>query len=104
VSIYKKQLGLKGSTVYIKDRRFIKKAYVPGNIMKLLETQDEVDDENLKLEAPLKECIACGMGAKMYRLIANQPVYVCDGHYQELTLGQVAQVLRERNTDPLLAV
>lgn len=103
MSIYSKRPGIKGSTVYVKDKHLIKAVNVPGNVMTLLETQDVVDTENMILEAPLKRCIFCDAHTKMSRLINGQHVYVCENDYQDKTLGQVAQALREHNTDPLLA-
>lgn len=94
MSIYKAYKGLQGSKIYRKDGRIQKSDTVPGNIVALLETQDEVDDTNLQHEAPLKKCIFCGMGTKMYRQANGQSLAVCENHYHNSTLGQLVQQAR----------
>lgn len=94
MSIYRAQKGLKGSKLYRKDGHLIKTDTVPGNIVALLETQDEVDDTNLHNEAPLKKCVFCGMGTKFYRQANGQALAVCENHYHNSTLGQTVQQAR----------
>lgn len=95
MSIYKAYKGLQGSKIYRKDGRIQKNDTVPGNIVALLETQDEVDDTNLQHEAPLKKCVFCSMGTKMYRQANGDSIPVCEHHYQEKTLGQLVKQLAE---------
>lgn len=67
---------------------------IPGNILKLLETQDEVDDALVTPETPLRECVVCDTPTKMYRLINQQTVAVCEEHYHNKSLGELAQAAR----------
>lgn len=102
MSIYTKSKGLKNSKIYRRDGKMIKTADTPGNVMALLETQDSVNDENLKLEKPTKPCIFCGMHSKLSRTINQEVVVICEAHYYEKTTGQIVQQVR-LNADALLA-
>lgn len=94
MSIYTKTIGGLGYTVYKRDRRPCKTADVPGNIMTLLETQDEVDDTELKLEKPLNKCVFCGMFTRLSRQANGQSIDICEEHYHNSTLGQLVQQVR----------
>lgn len=95
MAIYTKVTGLHGKTVYKKDHhKFIKTADIPGNVMLLLEDVDEVDDENMQLTAPLKKCVFCEAPTKLYRVVNSQSIAVCEEHYHNRTLGQLAQQVR----------
>lgn len=95
MAIYKKQAGLNGSTLYRRDGRLIKTSLVPGNILLLLEEQPEVDDTTLdKLEKPLGKCIFCKVPTKFSRMVNQQSLAVCEEHYHNMTLGQLAEQQR----------
>ena len=70
---------------YMKDNRFIAKDKIP-------------EEELAKLEEPVNEkrCIFCGMGTNMCRTVDSKIVYVCEQHYYDTTIGQIAQQLREK--------
>lgn len=100
MAIYTKRKGLNDSTIFWRDKRPVKTLDVPSNIVDLLEHQDKVDDENLKLESPYRRCVFDGEYTKLYRIVNQQPVYICQEDFHEKTLGQIAQRVRE-NADTL---
>lgn len=95
MSEYKMIVAGKGFR-YLKDNRFIPKATIPANIFVLLDEPNKViDDSTIKLEAPVRECIFCGVVCKKQRLVNGQTVAVCDDHYYSKNMGQTAQRIRE---------
>lgn len=85
---------------YLKDKKLFAKGNIPANIFPLIKVGETVSDENVRLEAPLKECLFCGVPCKNVRLLNQQTVALCDEHYYSKTLGQVAQKVRESQTAP----
>lgn len=94
MTMYSKRAGIHGATIYTRNKRPMKTADVPANIMKILENQDSIDDENMQLEAPNRKCLFCGTWTKLSRIINGQTVYICEEHYYSKTTGQVAQQIR----------
>lgn len=97
MAIYTKTKGLQGSTIYRRSEdpkkagKLVKTTDVPSNIVDLLEHQDSIDDANLKLQSPYRKCIFDGEYTKLYRMVNQQTLYVCEEHYQTMTIGQLAQ-------------
>jgi hypothetical protein len=81
--------------MYTKDEKMIAKKEIPANIFELLQTQDEVDDTNLSLEQPWKECIFCSERATKSRFVRLQTVDLCNEHYFSMNVGKIAQKLNE---------
>lgn len=100
MSIYSTRKGLKGSIIYTLNNRACKTADVPSNVVDLLKTQTEVNDENITLTTPYKKCIVDGVETKLSRQANGQTLYVCEEHYHNLTLGQLVQQAR-LNKEPV---
>lgn len=94
MAIYTKRPGIRGSTIYKMDHKFIKTADVPGNVLELLEIQDSVDDENLQMTKPMKPCVFCKVPSKLSRIINQQTLAICEEHYYSKSTGQVVQQAR----------
>lgn len=94
MAIYTKMHTGLGYTIYRCDKRFIKTLDVPSNIKELLETQDEVNDENTIASSPYKKCIFCGDDTKLSRQVNQQTLYVCEKDFYAKTIGQFAQQVR----------
>lgn len=99
MSIYTTRKGLNNSKLFVKDKALIKKTEVPANIYDQLINADigtVIDDAEVKVvEAPLKLCIFCKQPTKLTRFVNLQTVYLCEEHYHDKTIGQVAQQIRE---------
>lgn len=74
--------------------KFVSKKDIPANVLKLLSTQDEVDDSGMQLERPNNECVFCGMATKLSRIVNQQTVAICEQHYHSESLGRIAQQVR----------
>lgn len=94
MSVYKRYPGLNGSWLYRRDGRICKTIEVPVNVVELLKTQEEVDDEGLPESPGLRPCIFCGEHSKLQRMLNSQTVYLCNEHYYSKTIGQVAEKIR----------
>lgn len=95
MSKYKIVTRTDGSIRYMKDKKFTSKSSIPANVLRQLKPNNEVDDEGMDLEAPLKECIFCQAPTKMYRFINLQTIYICEEHYYDKTTGQIVQQLNK---------
>lgn len=95
MAIYTKQKGIKNSTAYKKDKRFVKTVDVPVEVVELLKTQDEVDDSMLNTSAKFRKCIFCGEHSKNERFINGRTVYLCDDDYYSKNIGQIAEKLNK---------
>lgn len=96
MSIYSTRPGIKGSKIYIRDKRPIKKLDLPANILERLNAgEKDIDDTTVKLEAPVKFCLFCKQPAKLTRFVNQQTVVLCGEHYHSVNIGQIAQQLRE---------
>lgn len=80
---------------YIKDKRFIAKANIPQDILDRLELGKDTPDIAESLNPAARICLFCGMGSKIPRLIHGKTVYLCEMHYHEKNMGQIAQRVRE---------
>lgn len=78
--------GTRG-TRYLKDGKFIAKDKIPEGVIQSLESGAKGD----------KLCLFCGKPSKLTRAYNAQPVYLCDEHYYDKTMGQIAQKARELN-------
>lgn len=94
MAIYKVQKTGIGATVYRMDNKLIKTADVPSNVVDLLEHQPEVDDTNLKLQTPYRNCVFCKDYTKLSRMVNQQTVYICEKDFYDKTIGQIAQQVR----------
>lgn len=110
MSIYRQQQNKLGRTQYLITKTvgetedgapkvrtvFIAKKNIPANIFRELEAGKEaVDDEGMQLEGNVKECIFCGQVCKWSRIVNMQTIYLCEEHYYDKTIGQIAQRMRE---------
>lgn len=73
--------GGKGLAKY----RWISKDDVPENLLKKLENADEVASMN---------CVFCNTESKLSRFVNGEAVAICEEHYYNTTLGQIAQQVR----------
>lgn len=94
MSVYTKKINGLGYVNYRRDKRFVKTADVPGNIVDLLKEQDSVDDENIKVTAPYKRCVFCKEETRLSRTINQQTIAICKKHFYSKTIGQIAQQVR----------
>lgn len=79
---------------YMKDGRMISERIVPANVVKLLETQPEVDDTDLPVDRPMRRCVFCKQQATCTRFINLQTIDLCEEDYYGKTTGQIVQQLR----------
>lgn len=79
------------------SRKLTKLADIPELIMAGFENgQVEIDDLDLNLDVPDKNCLFCGEpNCKLTRLLNTEIIYLCDEHYYSKSLGQIAQHIRE---------
>lgn len=82
--------------MYKMDRKFVSVKNIPANIVELLNTNKEVDDTDLPPAPMYRGCIFCDKHSKLQRTVNLQTVYLCDEHYYDKTIGQVAQQLNEK--------
>ena len=73
-------------TRYLKDGKLISVKNIPEDVLRGLETENEVKD---------KRCLFCDRPATKFRLFQLQPVDLCDEDYMTKTLGKIAQKLRD---------
>lgn len=67
--------------------KFVAEADIPLDILALLSFDNEVDSEQMPVD---KSCVFCEGPSKMSRMVNGQTVYICDTHYYDKTIGQVA--------------
>jgi len=88
MSNYKMINGPKGTVRYMLDGRMVKAVSVPEDIMaRLHTTPTEATSDRL--------CVFCGAPSKYSRLVNLQTVYICNEHYYDKTIGQVAEQIRK---------
>lgn len=90
--IYRKNPTKNGAR-YTREARFIAKDKIHPDILEKLETQDEVDD-------PERFCLFCDKATTWGRLYNSQLISLCKKHYHEISLGKIAEKLRELNVNP----
>ncbi len=91
MSIYKMIETKNKGHRYFKDKRFIKKTDIPAEILEKLEIGKDIPDEGEQLNSDAKLCLFCGVGCKLTRLVNNKVVYLCEEHYYDKNVGQIAQ-------------
>lgn len=79
---------------YMKEGRFVKKDSIPADILIKLDVGMKVEEAIAPTE---NKCIFCNMPTKEFRLLNSQPAYLCEEHYYEKTLGEVAKQVRENS-------
>lgn len=89
--MYRKITGKTG-VKYWKDGKFIKKTDIPASVFQNLQTNPEYDDS--------KECIFCGQPGTKIRQLNLMIVNLCDIHYFEKRLGQIAEHLNNLKEKP----
>lgn len=89
--IYRKH-PTKNGVRYTKDARFIKKDNINPHVLEKLETEDEVSDQG-------RYCLFCGKPTTWTRLYNSTLIYLCKKHYHEVSLGKIAEKLRNLNGD-----
>lgn len=119
--MYKVADGPRGRKLYFRSVngkfKMISVKSIPTEIVEQLQTHPEVSEDSdiqldvtvepsdeVKLEIetarqPKRLCLFCGQHAKLPRLVNLQTIYVCDTHYYEKTVGQIAQKLREIDSE-----
>lgn len=85
--MYKKITGKTG-VKYWKDGKFIKKTDIPASVYQALEINPQYDNS--------RECIFCGVPGTKIRQFNLMVVNLCDEHYFNKRLGQIAQHIREQ--------
>lgn len=85
----------KGGLRYFRDGKLVSKTTIPANVFAQLKPDEEFDDEGIVPEAPVKTCIFCDAPTKISRLVNLQTVYICEEHYYDKTIGQIAQHLNK---------
>ena len=95
MSIYKFSKGSR-SLMYFKDGKLISKNSIPENVFQSLVENEEFDDNGLKPDVLHKECIFCNKYAGFSRLVNLQMVDLCEHHYYDTNVGQIAQRLQEK--------
>ncbi len=78
-----KRIETKTGVKYWKDGKFIKKADIPAQVFQALETNPSYDES--------KDCIFCGLPGTKVRNYNLMVVHLCDEHYIEKRLGQIAE-------------
>lgn len=100
MSEYSAMIGGLGYVVYRRDKCWIKKDKIPGNILPLLKVGGPpISDDNLKIESPLHPCVFCKAFTKTSRFINLQTIYICEEHYYSKTTGQIIQQVREQDDE-----
>lgn len=101
MSTYKAFVGNRGGLRYMKDKRFIAKGKIPTDLLIEVNANvgKDVYDAASKLLFGIKECLFCGIGCKMTRSVNGEIVYMCDQHYYDTNIGQIAQKIREVTGD-----
>lgn len=85
--IYRKH-PTKNGVRYTKDARFIKKEDIPKAVIGELETKEEVEDQG-------RYCLFCGEATTWTKMLNSQLIYMCKKHYHEVSLGKIAEKLRD---------
>lgn len=100
MSIYSTRPGVKGSTIFLKDKVPFKKDSIPANIFqRLLDGEKDIDESDTKIEGPVKFCLFCKAPCKLTRFINMQTIYLCDEHYQNKNIGQIAHKMKETGSE-----
>jgi hypothetical protein len=95
MSIYRKIINSKTNVpMYFKDKKMISKKIIPAEILQILEDQEQFDD-NPPPEKPIKVCIFCGQPASHNRLVNLQTVDLCEKHYYDTNMGEIAKQLSQ---------
>ncbi len=95
MAIYTKETRSNGSVGYRKNKRFVAKADIPALVFEALKVRNEVDDVEVNSGAKYRQCIFCDEHSKNQRLVNGLTVYLCDDHYYDKNIGQVAEQLRK---------
>lgn len=85
-----KKVAKKNGVGYLKNGKFVAAASLRPWIVDALEGEEEVVDLD-------RYCVVCDVPAKLSRLLNQQPVYCCEEHYHNMTLGALAAHLRQGN-------
>ena len=94
--MYKTVSGRNGFR-YMKDSRFISKKDVPLDVLARLKGEAEVD--TIVPEPQPKVCVVCKVPAKLTRYLDMQTVVLCQDHYDNLTLGKLANIVRSTHEE-----
>lgn len=95
MAVYTKEIGPNGNTAYRKDKRFVAKSNIPAAVFEALRVRNEVDDVEVNSGAKYRECIFCDEHSKNQRMVNGLTVYLCNDHYYDKNIGQVAEQLRK---------
>jgi hypothetical protein len=87
---------------YIKDGRLIKKADVPEHILDQLKAGENLEQPKTEVVDTLEErrqqdrnCLFCSAYTTWKRHVNSQEVPICETHFFEMNVGQIAQKLAE---------
>lgn len=87
--------GPAGSTRFKYNNKFVKRENIPADILiKLGVGMDKIEEPVVQTVPEVHTCIFCGMGTNIFRLLNQQPVYLCNDDYYDRTMGQIAQKVR----------
>lgn len=77
---------------YLKNTKLTKESRIPHEVMEKFQYTSDVEYD----EDPHKRrCIACDAPQSRQRYLNQKSVDLCEWHYQNMRLGQIAQVIRE---------
>jgi hypothetical protein len=71
---------------YMRDGKFISKDKV---------TTEELNELYEQTKPDPKACLFCGKHSKLTRFVNMQTLFLCEEHYHDKNIGQIAQKLRE---------
>ncbi len=87
---------VRGMSRYMKDKRFIKAEDVPESVMAMFNEETEPAEMSTGQDSLRnKVCIFCGEPTNWSRYINGQIVYNCEEHYYSMSIGKIAQKIRE---------
>lgn len=96
MAIYTRRRTGLGYVVYARDKKPVKTIAVPANIVRLLETEKEVDDTGMKLEKPYGRCLFCLKLTHLEKTVQGQTIAICEEHFYSKTTGQIAQEINSK--------
>lgn len=107
--MYSSKRDKRGRTLYFKGHKLISKTEIPDGAVVTdrdfdVERVDQSPPQSAKVQAaPTEEtapqsrdCVVCGEPGTRIRSVNNNMIRLCDDHYERMTVGEIVQVLREK--------
>lgn len=110
--MYYKKTAKNGRVMYYQGNKLVSKNSIPEEAViqdrdyelapQLVDARG-IESANVNPESPeetqgSKECLVCGEEATCTRFVNLQVVGLCQDHYHQLTLGEIVQAIREKQT------